>query len=88
MKVHVVVSISIKKTQPNKGSINKATICPIVRFTDTEVTYNSNSQQIIKLIFSSLSSQHRIEGWNYDNKSLGFFMVDRLELDQPGIIKG
>ena len=87
LKPYVVTEIFTKKTNPNKGAIYKADICPIVRFDDTNVIYDSNKVSTIQLIFSTFSSQHRIEGWNYDNKSLGSFIIDELRLADHGIVK-
>jgi hypothetical protein len=79
---YVVTKIFVKKTNPNKGMTNKATISPIVSFDDKKVTYDSNLWFTISLIFNKFSS-----GLNFDNQSPGSFNVDKIQACESGIMK-
>jgi hypothetical protein len=83
---YVVVETFKKRSDPNKGYVNEAIICPITDFTEDTVTYDSSKEYTIKLIFKTFGVL-RLEGWHFENSHLGHFLIDKIECDD-GIIKG
>jgi hypothetical protein len=86
IKSYVVISVTLKKTNPHKGIPQNAVISPVIRANNHIVVYDPTTRYNISLIFYHKGT-YNIEGWNFDKRSSGHFVHDRLEKYNPGICK-